>query len=366
MQRIKMFGALAALVFMSACASLPRGAALQEEITAANADGTKDFALYSVTSQNLSRMSRWPQATGKHYPWLKHTHGSTNRVIARGDMVRVTIWDSDENTLFASPGQKVVDLKPMTVANDGSIFVPYIDRIKISGLTQDRARARIQTGLADLIPSAQVQLEVTPGRNSGFNLVSGVNSPGSYPLESNNTTVLDAVSLGGGISPALRNPQIRVQRGHTTYGTSMARLYEKPSLNGRIQGSDKIIIQSDDRYFLSLGAAGLETLHHFPKDKVSALDAVSLMGGVSDNRGTPKGLLILREYPGSAVGRGPTHRRTVFTLDLTNADGLFSAGAFEVQSEDLIYVSESPITAAGTILGLIGAVFGLANTAGNL
>jgi len=76
--------------------------------------------------------------------------------------------------------------------------------------------------------------------------------------------------------------------------------------------------------------------------------------------------MVLRHYSRSAVGKGPAHSHTVFVLDLTNADGLFAAQSFPIQTEDLIYVSESPITAASTILGLIGSVFGLATTAGNL
>jgi len=58
---------------------------------------------------------------------------------------------------------------------------------------------------------------------------------------------------------------------------------------------------------------------------------------------------------------GPDHPRTVFTLDLTSADGLFSADQFEIQPGDLVYVSESPLTAAGSILAALGSVIGLTN-----
>ena len=103
--------------------------------------------------------------------------------------------------------------------------------------------------------------------------------------------------------------------------------------------------------------------------EISALEAISLIGGVTDSRANPKGILVLRDYPTSAVqadGSGPTHERVVFTLDLTTADGLFSAGQFPILSGDLVYATESPLIATGTVLGLVGTVFGLGNAAQNL
>jgi polysaccharide export outer membrane protein len=51
---------------------------------------------------------------------------------------------------------------------------------------------------------------------------------------------------------------------------------------------------------------------------------------------------------------GPPQERVVFTLDLTKADGLFSAGKFLLQSGDLVYVTESPLGTANTIVGFFG------------
>jgi polysaccharide export outer membrane protein len=131
-------------------------------------------------------------------------------------------------------------------------------------------------------------------------------------------------------------------------------------------GGDKVYVENDKRYFLSLGAASKEAIHPFPKDLVTALDAMSLIGGLSDTRANAKGILILRDYSPKAVRNdrtGPSHDRMVFTVDLTTADGLFSAGQFRIRSGDLVYVTESPINSARVLLGLIRSVFGLANQA---
>ena len=52
-------------------------------------------------------------------------------------------------------------------------------------------------------------------------------------------------------------------------------------------------------------------------------------------------------------------QRVVFTLDLTSADGLFSAGNFQIMPDDLVYATESPIGAARTIFGLLATALTL-------
>jgi polysaccharide export outer membrane protein len=51
----------------------------------------------------------------------------------------------------------------------------------------------------------------------------------------------------------------------------------------------------------------------------------------------------------------------VFTLDLTTADGLFSAGEFPIHNKDLVLVSVSPISGTQTILDLLGDAAGISN-----
>jgi polysaccharide export outer membrane protein len=95
-----------------------------------------------------------------------------------------------------------------------------------------------------------------------------------------------------------------------------------------------------------------------------AQDALALMGGIDDARANPQGVLILREYRNqdvrSNVTDGPSHTRVVFTLDLTTADGLFSAGNFLIHPHDLVLATESPVNSATTVLGILGSVLSIA------
>ena len=342
---------------------LPRGAGFQSEVLAAakadpDAEGavpTRDFAVFEVTRDALPELQSWPANRTQTYPWLRRQEQPASLIIAPGDQIEMIIWDAEENSVFASAAQRATPLQQAQVGSDGRIFVPYIGELAVSGMSPATARARIEEEMSRTIPSAQVQLVVTPGRANTANLVSGVTAPGVYPLLDRNYKLLDLLSLGGGANPGLINPQVRLIRGDNIYGVSLRRLLAEPQLDTTLRGGDRVIVQQDERYFLSLGATGTESLHIFQKDEISALDAMSIIGGVSDSRANPEGILILREYAPDQVrsdGSGPPQQRVVFTVDLTNADGLFSAGSFAIQPNDLVYATESPLGSALTVLNL--------------
>ena len=356
------FVTLSACVVLSACANLPRGAAIDTEILAEADDADADIAVYPVTRAFLPSLNSWPTVGEPHLDWLGASRGSYNQLINAGDFLNIRIWDSGQNSLLTAPEQRSVDMARMRVAANGMIFLPYIGKVHVAGKTSDAARMQIQRVLEGVVPSAQVQLSVDSGRMNSVDLVGGVARPSSYPMPDLNFSVLNLIAAGGGVMPGLSNPQIRLVRRGQIYGTSIERLFAEPSFDTRLVGGDKVIVEEDRRYFLSIGATGTEALHPFTKDRISAMDALSIVGGVNDNRADPQGILILREYPSEAVGpgkRGPRMERVVFTVDLTDTDGLFSARNFDIQSGDLVMATESPVTSIRTILGLIGAGFGI-------
>lgn len=361
--------ALACCVVLAGC-EVPRGAGLRSEVLAVQQDydgdgveAVADFAVFSVARSTLPVLQSWPDTGPARRSWISRTEQPASLIIAPGDTLKVTVWDADDNSLLAGAGQRAAQLQDVLVSSGGMIFLPFVGEIRVSGMSPQSARNRIQELYSDTSPSAQVQVNVTPGRANTVSLVSGVTSPGVYPLVDRDVTLLNMLSEGGGVRPNLGNPQVQLLRGNSVYGTSLARLYDNPSLDTTLVGGDRIVVEEDERYFLSLGATGSEALHVFPKDHMTALDALSIVGGINDNRANPQGILILREYPRSSVRgdlSGPPQDRVVFTVDLTSADGLFSAGEFHIMSGDLVYATESPVTAANTILSLFGSALGIA------
>jgi len=363
---------------LAGCSAAPRGSGLQSEVlqsrTAAGQSAVddalpQDFAVEPITRESLGRYANWPaRSQGRSYGWPKGQGGKPNQ-IRPGDVITISVWVSEDNSLLTAPNQRVAEMPEMTVSPTGQLFLPYIGQMQVAGQSQEEARAAIEAAYVKVTPSAQVQLRSVEGRQSSASVVSGVAKPGSYPLTDSGVTVLDILALSGGVPQTVINPQVRVQRGDTTYGISLDRVMKDTALNIRLQGGDRVFVEADENYFLSLGASGTQAQHYFPQDRVSALDALSIIGGLAEARADAKGILILRSYDPESVradGSGPRHARTIFTIDLTSADGLFSAGEFRIQPGDLIYVTESPLLTSRNVLTLIGSVFGLAVQANRL
>lgn len=352
----------AGLALLSAC-NVPQGAGNTKQILAGADSPDADFAVHFVSRATLPELKSWTKMDQtKTYGWIEQSRGPSSQIIEPGDMIDLSIWDNEESSLLAQPQQKVVSLKGMTVSPSGTVFLPYIDDVYIAKMSPDKARAAIQAKFVGIIPSAQVQISHMAGRESSVDLVSGVSKPGNFVLPDRNFSVMGLIAAGGGIPESMVNPQVRLSRDGKLYGISKEKLLANPKLDTTLRGGDKVYVESDQRYFLSLGAAGKEAQFPFPDDNVSALDAMAIVGGLNDSRANAKGILVLRTYPDSMLrpdGTGPSKDRTIFALDLTTADGLFSAGEFVVQDKDLVLVTESPINAAESVIGLVYSALGI-------
>ena len=351
------------LLFVGAC-SLPRSAAVQREVVSQGGSENPTFQVVEVTRAATPMLKSWPK-TGldAHPSWFHADRGPDSAVIQTGDLLEVVVWDNQENSLI-SDGTKQTPIPHLTVSSAGSVFLPYVGDVHVRGLTSSSARDRIQRKMEMIVPAAQVQISVKPGRNNSVDVASGVGSPGRYALENRNTKLLSVLALAGGVDTSLRHPRVRLQRHGGIHETRVDAILADPSQNIRVVGGDQIAVVEDTRTFTVLGASQSQKLVYFEKEKMNALDALSAAGGLNASRADPQGVLILREYHPRdlTVGpKGPDLLQVVFSIDLTNADGLFAARQFQVHPNDTLLATESPITTIQTIANLFGTAIGLAS-----
>ena len=360
------FGLVLAVAQLSAC-NLPRGAPLKSEIIGNGTAKTEDLdiSVEVVTRSSVRKFNAWP-ATGwhGHYHWFSSTRGPDSIIITPGDRLNLTIWESSDNSLLTGIEDRNVNVSKMEVSASGTVFVPYANEVQVAGLDATQARELIQSRIANVAPDAQVQLEIQAGTNNSAFLVSGVTKPGSYDLPNRNFSLLALISLGGGISSSIENPLVRIVRAGQNYEIPARQLFTDASKNVILRGGDKVIIDEDERFFTGIGAANSEKLVYFDREDISVVEALTMMGGLLDTRANPQGVLVLRQYPQSAVrsnGKGPPNAAVVFTIDLASAEGLFGARNFKIQPGDTVLATESALTTAGAVLALVGTAFAIAN-----
>lgn len=357
---------MVALCAVAACA-LPRGAPILTEVAKGSSSQAEaeNISVVPITRDSAQRIKSWPQTGWRgHYSWLARQKGPASNVLRVGDTINLTIWDNAENSLITGRDQRSTAVESVKIAPNGTVFVPYVDQVQVAGLTETQARQLIQDKMTQIAPSAQVQLEHVEGVANSVDLVSGVVKPGPQALPNRNFSILSLISLGGGISPNIENPVVRLIRNGRTYEIPAPALFADPAKNIIVRGGDQVLIEEDRRFFVALGATAKEELVYFHKEHITGLEAVSMLGGVNDTRANPAGLLVMREYAKSQVrtdGKGPEKQYVVFTMDMTSADGIFGARNFQIHPGDTVMATESAIKPAQSVMALVGSVFGLSN-----
>jgi polysaccharide biosynthesis/export protein len=109
--------------------------------------------------------------------------------IEPGDQIRVEV--------FGNP-----DLSTVTdVADDGSIRLPLVGAVPVSGQSQTGAAKRIESALkvAELLVDPHVTLTVVKQFHQHVTVAGEVGKPGRYEIEPK-STVMDVIALAGGIN----------------------------------------------------------------------------------------------------------------------------------------------------------------------
>jgi len=115
--------------------------------------------------------------------------------VGPGDLLEISIfeWELRGETRTAT----------FRVAESGTISLPVVGDLKIGGKTVAQIRKDVEEKLKEggYIFSPRVTVDILEFRSKRIAVVGAVNDPGVYVLRQNVTTLLDVLSLAGGVSP---------------------------------------------------------------------------------------------------------------------------------------------------------------------
>lgn len=136
-------------------------------------------------------------------------------IIGPGDVLEMNLFDAPELS------------GPLEVLNDGSVPLPLIGSVRLSGLTLQQATLWVQTLLGQQLLRPDLQLRVLRPRPIRVSLVGEVERPGIYSLTVSETlqteggpstsisglpTVVDAIQKAGGITQVANLRDVVLQR----------------------------------------------------------------------------------------------------------------------------------------------------------
>jgi len=122
-------------------------------------------------------------------------------VIRQGDELYIKVTSADETQTNFNQDRQSISRDPSllsyTVGDDGNIKLPYINRVKLSGLTLVEASDLIETELSQylLYPSVFIRFV-----NNKVTLLGEVNSPGVYVFNYKSVNILQAIGYANDIA----------------------------------------------------------------------------------------------------------------------------------------------------------------------
>lgn len=122
--------------------------------------------------------------------WQKRTSltASPDYPIGSGDVLEIAV-----------PAIEEISTRSVRVAGDGTIELPFIGIIQAAGLTEVQLREAIRNRLQTYMHHPRVTVFTREYRSRQVAVLGAVEKPGLYMLASGSDTILDVLSLAGGL-----------------------------------------------------------------------------------------------------------------------------------------------------------------------
>ena len=214
------------------------------------------------------------------------------------DVIEVNIfeWELSEKT-------KTV---PVRIAQTGMISLPMVGDLQASGLTvwelKKQIEERLQSG--GYIRRPQVSVIIKEFHSKKIAVVGSVRKPGVYVIERNVTTLLDILSLAGGLSEqtgqmlyVIRRDSAQTPDASAKPATITIDLHElmelcNLSLNMVLHNGDIVSVPQAERFFV-YGYVNKPGAFNLTK-ATTIMEAVAMAHGVDHERGSPSYCMLKR------------------------------------------------------------------------
>lgn len=256
--------------------------------------------------------------------------------LGPGDIISIVVWDHPELTIPAG-SFRTAEQAGTVVAEDGTIFFPYVGVLKVSGKTTSEVRAMMSTKLAKYIEKVQLDVRMVAFRSKQVYVVGEVAKPGVQPITDVPMTVLEAVNRAGGFSAEADHSRVLLTRRGTTYLIDIQAMYEQGSAeqNALLEHGD--ILNVSDRSYNKIFVLGEVTKpgsQLMAKKRSTLAEALGDAGYVTQASSDPRWIYVMR---------GDTETPELFHLDSRLADAMLLADRFPLRPRDIVYVDAAPV-----------------------
>lgn len=261
--------------------------------------------------------------------------------VGAGDVLNVTVWDHPELTIpagqFRSAGEAGNVVHP-----DGTIFYPYVGKIKVVGMHVSQIRDLITSSLAKFIEDPQVDVSVA-AYNSQKVFVSGsVMNPSSLAVTSVPMTIIDAISGCGGLRQDADWRSVKLTRYVEENAISevidLHALLEQGDLSQNLVLSPGDVLhvpRNDGLKVFVMGDVIKAATQRIDRSGLTLAEALNNVGGINEGTADASGIFVIRAAKDSEVD--------VYQLDASVGSMLVMSTQFELEPMDVVYVTSAPV-----------------------